>query len=226
MVAAVQAMLGKEEGINMDNPEEWNELPKHERKKKLKELRREQEQKSTLVKKVRNWGIVGIVFIIGVVGLAQLTRKTPEQIQFEQEVQAVSLDGKVEEFPIEGRDHVSAGTSVEYKTNPPTSGSHVGEAKNWGVYDKEIDDKAGVHGLEHGGIWISYKDIDDETKKVFEEIGKFNPQSVIVSPRTANDSNIAIVSWGRMMKLETADRAPIQKYIDTYKNQSPEKLAR
>ena len=69
---------------------------------------------------------------------------------------------------------MSSGTSVEYQTNPPTSGDHLAQAENWGVYDKEIDDKAGVHSMEHGGIWISYKDIDDESKKVLEEIGKSN----------------------------------------------------
>ena len=97
---------------------------------------------------------------------------------------------------------------------------------NWGVYDKEIADGAAVHGLEHGGIWISYKDISADEKKILEDIGRKNSGSVIVSPRAANDAKIAIASWGRMMKLETADTALIQKYIDTYKNQSPEKLSR
>ena len=108
----------------MDYPEEWNQLPKHERKKKLKELRREHDQKADTFKKVRNFGLVAIVTILVIVGFVQLTKKSPEQVAFEQEVKAASLEGKVEEFPIEGRDHVSAGTSVEYKTNPPTSGSH------------------------------------------------------------------------------------------------------
>ena len=115
---------------------------------------------------------------------------------------------------------------MNYDTNPPTSGDHLAQAENWGVYEKEIDDKAAVHGLEHGGIWISYKEITDDEKAALEEIGKQNSQSAIVSPRLANDVKIAIVSWGRMMKLESADKALIQKYIDTYKNQSPEKIAR
>ena len=34
----------------MDYPEEWNQLPKRERKKKLKELRREQERKTGSVR--------------------------------------------------------------------------------------------------------------------------------------------------------------------------------
>lgn len=210
----------------MDYPEEWNELPKHERKKKLKVLRRERERKTELIKKIRNWSLVAVVVVAGVFGLIRLTQKSPEKIEFEQEVEAISLEGKVEEFEIEGRDHVPAGTAVEYQTNPPTSGGHLAEAKNWGVYNKEIDDKAGVHNLEHGGIWISYKDISEEDIAVLIEIGRQNSQSTVVSPRSANDDKIVIASWGKMMRLDSVDKALIQKYIDTYKNQSPEKLAR
>lgn len=219
-------MQGKEGAINMDYPEEWNELSKHERKKKLKELRRGQDHKNGLMKRIRNWGIVIVVFIMGVIGFIQLTKKTPEQIQFEQEVKAVSLEGKVEDFPIEGRDHVPAGTSVDYQTNPPTSGSHLAEAEKWGIFSNEIDDMAAVHSMEHGGIWISYKDISQEEIVILEEVGKQNSQSTVVSPRSGNDSKIVIASWGKMVKLETAEKALIQKYIDTYKNQAPEKLAR
>jgi hypothetical protein len=62
----------------MDYPEEWDELPKHERKKKLKALRKERKRKSDLMKKIRNWGIVIIVLAVGTVGFVQLTKKTPE----------------------------------------------------------------------------------------------------------------------------------------------------
>jgi hypothetical protein len=210
----------------MNYPEEWNELPKHERKKKLKELRRGQERRSGLMKKVRNWGIAIIVLVVGIVGFTQLTKKSPEQIEFEQEVKAVSLDGKVEEFPIEGREHVPIGTSVDYQTNPPTSGNHLAQPKEWGIFTNEIDDMQAVHSMEHGGIWISYKDINEEEIAVLEDIGKQNSQSTLVSPRSGNDNKIVVASWGKVMRLEIADKALIQKYIDTYKNQSPEKLAR
>ncbi len=211
---------------DIDYPSEWNDLPKRERKQKIKELKRQKQKKADFVKKARNIGIVVVLFVALIGGYKFMTQKSPQELAFEQEVNEVSLEGKVEEFPIEGVEHVSAETTVEYKTNPPTSGPHFAQAQNWGVYDKEIDDKAAVHALEHGGIWISYKDISDDEKNILEEIGRENSGSAIVSPRGANDVKIAVVSWGRMMKLDTADKAPIQKYIDTYKNQSPERLAR
>lgn len=167
-------------------------------------------------KNIKNIVLLIVIIVLLIVGYKLLAKKSPEQIELEQ---------KIENFEIEGRDHVSPETVVEYKTNPPTSGGHLGRAQDWGVYSNEIDDKAAVHGLEHGGIWITYKDLDDEAIKSLEKIGKDNSQSVIVSPRFANDVKIAVVSWGKMMKLESVDSILIQKYIDTYKNQSPERLA-
>jgi len=209
----------------MDYPEEWKELPRHERRMKIRELERQRRKKSTSFKKIRNILLTVIIIFILATVFIFLTKKSPEQIEFEQQVASVSLKGKVEKIAIEGRDHVLPGSTVLYKTNPPTSGNHLGQAENWGVYDKEIDDKAAVHGLEHGGIWISYKNIDEEAVKILKRIGKNNSQSVIVSPRLANDDKIVVVSWGKMMRLKSVDNVLIEKYIDTYKNQSPEPLA-
>jgi len=64
---------------------------------------------------------------------------------------------------------VSTEVNVEYQTNPPTSGDHLAQAENWGIYDKEIDDKAGVHCMKHGGIWISYKDVSEADLAVLKD---------------------------------------------------------
>jgi len=218
--------LNDMQNTTINYPEDWNQLPKHERRKMIRELRREQNRRFDLATKIRNYGLITLVVIASVFGYLQLTKKSSEQIEFEKQVKDVFLDGKVEEFQIEGRDHVSAGTIVGYQTNPPTSGPHLGEAKSWGIYDVELDDKAVVHSLEHGGIWISYKDVGESDIGILKEIGKQNSQSTVVSPRPGNDNKVVVASWGRMMRLDTADKALIQKYINTYKNQSPEKLAK
>lgn len=129
-----------------------------------------------------------------------------------------------QEFPSEGSTHVPVGTKVEYKTNPPTSGNHYPEPANWGVYQQTLQDEQVVHNLEHGGIWISYKDIDDDTKAKLEDIARKNSGSVLLEPRPANDAKIAIASWTRSITMDTFDRAKIEEFITHNKNKSPEPL--
>lgn len=210
----------------MNYPKEWDELPKHERKKKIRELKRRQQRKQESLRKVRNIIIVAILILGGILGYRTLNQKTPEEIVFEKEVEEISLDGKIEEFEIEGENHISPGETVSNKTNPPTSGSHWATPADWKFFDKELTDEQVVHNLEHGGIWITYKDLDESSIGRLKEVARNNSDSVVASKRDKNEDKIVVASWGRMMRLTKVDEALIQKYIDTYINQSPEKLAR
>ena len=131
-----------------------------------------------------------------------------------------------EKVSIMDRDHINVGDSHEdYNSNPPTSGPHAGPAP-WGFSSEELLDENAIHNLEHGGIWISYKNLDDDSVKTLENIARRNGASVVVSPREANDSNIAVASWGRLMKLDAVDQERINEFIKRNKNKSPEPLAR
>ncbi len=131
-----------------------------------------------------------------------------------------------ESYEDQGREHVPLEqVSDPSNSNPPTSGDHLAQPAEWGVYQNELPDKQLIHNLEHGGIWISYKDIDPETKSKLESIGKANPGSVIVTPRMANDSKIILAAWTRLEKMETYDEAKILEFIKANKNKSPEPLA-
>jgi thiol-disulfide isomerase/thioredoxin len=142
----------------------------------------------------------------------------------EQENLTIAVQG--EPIPIIGRDHVPEGTKVtNYNSNPPTSGDHWPVPLDWGFYDEVVADEQAVHNLEHGGIWISYKDVDDETKRELKALAEKYNQAVIVSPRPENDTRIAVASWGRLMKLDEFNRAEIESFIKANLNTSPEKLA-
>ena len=83
-----------------------------------------------------------------------------------------------------------------------------------------------VHNLEHGFIWISYKNVDKQTLASLAKIGQQYPGSVFVSPREANDAPITLASWGRLEKMETFDEAAIIDFIWKNRNNSPEPLAK
>jgi len=128
---------------------------------------------------------------------------------------------------IQGVEHIAVGAShPPYNSNPPTSGWHYAEPAEWGFYDKELPDEQLVHNLEHGGIWISYKDIDEETKTKLQDLARRYSGSVIVTPREKNDTKIALASWGRLQKLAEYNEEAIINFIKANKNKSPEPLAK
>ncbi|KKR84173.1 MAG: hypothetical protein UU30_C0004G0001, partial [Candidatus Nomurabacteria bacterium GW2011_GWA2_40_97] len=77
-----------------------------------------------------------------------------------------------------------------------------------------------------GGIWISYKDIDEGTLENLKKIAKANAQSVILSPREANDTKIILASWTRLEKMQEYNEAKILEFISRNKNNSPEPFAK
>lgn len=132
-----------------------------------------------------------------------------------------------EAFADQGATHITEGTTDHepYNSNPPTSGSHWPSAAPWGVYDNPEKDERYVHNLEHGGVWISYKPstVDANTITQLKDFAK-RYRKVIVTPREANDSNIALAAWMHLQKLDSYDETTIIKFIEAYYDQGPEKV--
>lgn len=160
------------------------------------------------------WRIAGIVAVVGAIyGLIVLSRQDGQ-----------GRSGQP--YPILGQQHINVGAShPTYNSNPPTSGWHYAEPAEWGIYENELPDEKLVHNLEHGGIWISYKDVDEGVKTKLGDIGRRYPQSVIVTPREKNDEKIILASWGRLQKFSQYDEESIIKFIKANKNRSPEPFA-
>lgn len=128
-------------------------------------------------------------------------------------------------IPDQGRRHVSDRNHEPYNSNPPTSGPHFPQPAEWGVYKEEIPDEVLVHNLEHGGIWISYKpglpeDIIAKLESFHEKYGR----KIIVAPRSANDSDIALAAWSRLDKFSASEYSDerVEKFIRAYRNRGPE----
>lgn len=140
-----------------------------------------------------------------------------------------------------GREHIDLRASLPkpYNSNPPSSGAHYPSPANWGIYDYEVNDKIFIHNLEHGGIWVAYR--SSVPAKVVEDlkgiVNEFGGSKIVMAPRSANDSDIAIVAWTRVLKFDLTGSAAsvkespylsdkqkdgIRQFYRAFKNHGPE----
>lgn len=160
---------------------------------------------------------------VGVWFLSKNQTVSQNQVLGEAAVVSKPVEGTVD-YTIVGRDHIAQGTAGSgYNSNPPTSGPHWAAAARNGVYDKQLPDEQLIHNLEHGHVWISYKpDTADEVKNKLKEIVEKDSWKVVLAPREQNDSKIALVVWGRVLKMDQPDWDKIEAFIKTYRNRGPE----
>lgn len=182
-----------------------------QQKKAIREAEALKTRRIKTFKKIGNW-IVGLAIVVGA-GWLLVIVTGPKEADRSQEV------------PILGRDHIALGTIyTSYNSNPPTSGPHYASPAPAQFYDEELPDEQLVHNLEHGNIWIAYK--PDLPKNLIDALKGFSGWNIIVSPRSKNDTDIALVAWGRLDKFDISsgnfDKQRIKDFISRYQNRGPE----
>ncbi len=141
------------------------------------------------------------------------------------------------------RNHVDGDLDYSNHSNPPTYGDHHGfdpegtdvnpgiTPRPTGIYTVEQPDEDLVHNLEHGHVWISYNpDLINATDlAALEQLtrdGADDPNGagvgVILTPRAANDTVIALASWAHLLKLDSYDPATIRSFVETNRGHAPE----
>lgn len=171
---------------------------------------------SAKLRALKKWGMTAVFGAVVAFGAWMLFKsimpQTPDKSVFYQSM---------------GQNHIAVGAPHEpYNSNPPTSGPHYAEPARSGFYAEELADEQLVHNLEHGEIWIAFRpDIPPDVKKELEGL---TDNWIVAAPRSANDTDIALVAWTRLDKfnLENGrlDVARVKDFIKRYKNKGPEKL--
>ncbi len=188
-------------------------------KKELKKLRRleRKNQKSAKSSKI---GVLAIILIVLLISyFAAKFYKNPKN-------QSTKVKDQAVEYSIQSRQHISFGSQHEpYNSNPPTSGPHYSSPASGGIYDKELPDEEIVHNLEHGFVWISYRpDLDQESLKKLQTVAARYKAFMIMTPRSKNDTKIALASWGWLDKFDDFDEPRIVNFIKKHINRGPESL--
>lgn len=186
-------------------------LERRAQKKAAREAEVSKARMAKVLKKIIYW-IVGLAVVFGG-GWLLISATGPKGQDFSQS------------YPVLGRDHIAEGTThPSYNSNPPTSGPHYASPATPRFYDQELPDEQLVHNLEHGHIWIAYK--PNLSPEIVKRLKGFAGGSVIVTARSKNDNDIALVAWGRLDKfnIQNDELSPqrISDFISRYRNRGPE----
>jgi hypothetical protein len=118
---------------------------------------------------------------------------------------------KLTEHEDEGNEHLQTNedTFDDYKSNPPTSGTHRPVAAADGVYEpgNSPEPENWVHTLEHGRIIFMYRTGTPENRRnqletlMNESFGEYQEsyKTVVMENNTDMDGAVAAVSWTRSL---------------------------
>ena len=168
----------------------------------------------------RSWGpimVIGLVAVIalgiigfGVYSVVKGSRSWEDKVA---DIKGV-VDYRAQKNPqIDARDHKDG--TLTYVTSPPVGGAHNATPQNCSgdVYDAPIANEHAVHSLEHGAVWVTYKqglaaDQVDVLKKKVE--GK---DYMLMSPYTGLDKNVSVQVWGYQLKTDDVNDPRIDQFI-------------
>lgn len=155
------------------------------------------------------WGAGGavIVLLVGVVGFYLI--KQARETSLAAETTATFAAGE----------HVW--TPVTYKESPPMGGPHNNYWQQCAVYDKPIHNEHAVHSMEHGAVWITYR--EDLPKAQVEQLQKVASENgsqdfMLVSPVKNLSAPVVATTWGHQLKLTGVDDPRLPKFITTNQN--------
>jgi Protein of unknown function (DUF3105) len=132
--------------------------------------------------------------------------------------QAAGSEG-VRTFPEAGRDHIAAGEQPDnWNSNPPTSGDHLANWVQPGVYDSEQDMRGLVHSLEHGYVLLLHRGIpEDQLDQLREFVDARDGSKLILAPYSGLEQNgVALAAWRNLELLQQVNMDVVQAFVNDY----------
>jgi hypothetical protein len=106
---------------------------------------------------------------------------------------------------------------VKYVETPPVGGLHNPVWQSCGIYTAPIHNEHGVHSLEHGAVWITYRpDLPADQVRRLTEVAA--DDYMLLSPYPGLPAPIVASTWNHQIRLERADDSQLPQFISRYKN--------
>jgi hypothetical protein len=125
----------------------------------------------------------------------------------------------VKSFPEAGRDHIDAGQQPDnWNSNPPTSGDHLANWVQPGIYASEQDMRGMVHSLEHGYVLILYKNIPkDQLDQLETFVEERDGSKLILAPFSGLERDgVALAAWRNLESMQRVNLDVVQAFVNDY----------
>ncbi len=164
--------------------------------------------------------IAGLTGVIVLVLLLVLSQRQPAEINL------AAIPDESQPYPIVGREHIPVGMPpTRYNSNPPTSGDHYAAPVRAGFYEQRLPDAHLIHNLEHGQIWLSWRDLgDQEVIETFRRLHEQFPEWIVATWRPENEQRMVAAAWGRLLSLDAPDSAALTAFVMRHHDRAPESV--
>lgn len=209
-------------------------LQDKQQRRLAEQLKRDQHRKAARRSNIITIGIA--VVIITFVAVVVINVRQDDQAPSAPEGVPAAQAGcdEIEEFPEEGRDHVTG--EVDYDTSPPTSGDHAETPADAGFYPDELPKETLVHNLEHGQIDIWYD--PNAPQATIDNLEKFadsandpdnagsgaEPILAVPYPDIPEGKTYVMTAWGASQACEAYSLDAINAFRETYQGRGPEQV--
>ena len=106
---------------------------------------------------------------------------------------------------------------VSYEVQPPVGGDHNAVWQNCGFYAQPINNENGVHSLEHGAVWITYRpDLAPDQVEKLRALAE-EESYILVSPYPDLKAPIVLSAWSKQLTVDSADDPGVDAFIDEYR---------
>jgi hypothetical protein len=100
---------------------------------------------------------------------------------------------------------------------PPAGGVHHDDWLNCGVYREPVEAARANHSLEHGAVWLTYREDVAAADVALLEARAEALDYLLVSPYPSQTSPIVVTAWGVQLELSSAADARLDTFIRQYR---------
>jgi len=130
----------------------------------------------------------------------------------------------VESFSVGAAGHQEG--SLSYPQTPPVGGPHNRSWTSCAFYDRAIPTEMGVHSLEHGAIWVTYRpDLPQDQVDLLAGMARNRKDLLVSRWEDGLPAPLVATAWGRQLRLTTATDPRLAEFVGLYVRQSPEPTA-